>query len=131
MSEPIKNHKGVVVKGKFKPDDSTSFKLDFCRHEGKRVAVTVKRETKRRSIKENNYYWGVVIALMSDVAGYTPEQMHEALKWEHLRQHTDSKLPTVRSTTELTTVEMEAYLEACRRTGAECYGVYVPEPNEI
>ena len=38
----VKLHKGIVVKGKFKPDDPVAFKLDFCRDEGKRVEVTKK-----------------------------------------------------------------------------------------
>ena len=129
----IKSHKGTVAEGKFKPDDAMAFRLDFCRHEGKRVTVSVKRETKKRSNNQNRYYWGVVIALLSDAAGYTPDEMHDALRMEFLRINKGSnpKLPTIRSTTELSTAEMERYLDACRRLAATIYGVYIPEPNEV
>ena len=70
---------------------------------------------------------------MSDAAGYTPDEMHDALRMEFLRINKGSnpKLPTIRSTTELSTAEMERYLDACRKLAATIYGVYIPEPNEV
>jgi hypothetical protein len=129
MSEIVKAHKGIVTKGKFIPDDSLSFKMGFCKHEGKRVAVTVKRETKKRSLNQNDYYWVVVIELIRESLGYTAQEMHEALKWQLLRV-VKGKYETVKSTSDLTTIEMEEYLEGCRRIGSEC-GIYVPLPNEV
>lgn len=123
--------KGKVLKGKFIPNDITAFKLSFCKHEGKEVEVTVKRKTTKRSNNQNRYYWGVVIHLLSDVSGYTPDQMHDALRYELLRDKTKVELPIIKSTTELSTIEMEAYLEDCRGLGAQHYGIYIPLPNEV
>ena len=52
--------------------------LNYLRQfEGQEVNIIVDKIRKERSIKENNYYWGVVIPLLGDEFGYTPEEMHE------------------------------------------------------
>lgn len=40
-------------------------------------------------------------------------------------------MPTIGSTTELTTVEFNEYCEKVRGLAAEMWGIYVPEPNEV
>jgi hypothetical protein len=77
--------------------------------EGKESEFTARAKRRKRSLSQNSYYWGIVVAMLAEAAGYSPEEMHDALKFELLRVHGDSRLPTARSTTELTTVEMEDY----------------------
>jgi hypothetical protein len=98
--------------------------------DGKPVEVTIQRERKKRSLSQNSYYHGVVVKMLADAAGYEPDEMHDALRWEFLRVHGEERLPSVRSTTELSTVEFEDYLSKCRMLGAQVYGVYVPGPGE-
>ena len=98
--------------------------------EGKEVEITIGPRRKKRSLSQNRYMWGIVYALMAEAAGYSPEEMHDALKIKFLTVHGDTALPTIRSTAKLTTAEMEEYLENCRRLAAETYGLYVPLPNE-
>lgn len=99
--------------------------------EGSEVEITIGKRRKKRSLAQNAYMWGVVYAMIGEAAGYTPEEAHEALKWRFLRVHDDSPIPTVRSTTELTTVEMEHYLAQCRQLAAELFALYIPDPNEV
>ena len=99
--------------------------------EGKEVEVTIQRLRKRRSLNQNAYMWGVVVAMIAEAAGYESEEAHDALKIRFLTIHGDTALPTVRSTTDLTTTEFEEYLSKCRQLGAEMYGIYIPEPNEV
>ena len=33
-----------------------------------------------RSLQANAYYWGVIVDLLSEHTGYTPDEMHEFLK---------------------------------------------------
>jgi hypothetical protein len=99
--------------------------------EGQDVEITIGRRPKRRSLSQNRYMWGVVYAMIAEAAGYTPEEAHEALKWRFLRHHGDGPIPTVRSTTDLTTTEMEEYLAQCRQLAAELFGLYIPDPNEV
>ena len=121
---------GIVQKGKFIPDDLKEFKREFYRREGRRVFVTVKNYAKNRSNEQNSYYWGVVIYIISDELGYTSEEAHEAMKFLFLRIRNDGKPDTVRSTTELTTVEMEEYIDNIRRWASIEMNIYIPEPNE-
>ena len=37
-----------------------------------------------RSIDVNNYYWGIVLAMISDVTGHTIEELHEEYKKKYL-----------------------------------------------
>jgi hypothetical protein len=108
---------------------------DFLRHvlrfAGQPVEVIVRKIRKHRSNKQNAFYWSVVVGLLAEHCGYTPEEMHEALKWKFLRTEVDSPLPTVRSTTSLSTVEFEEYQEQIRIWASSDLGVYIPLPNEV
>lgn len=101
--------------------------------DGTHVFVTIKKITREtlRSVEQNRYYWGIVIKLLADYTGYTKEEMHEALKYKFLRYENVPGLPTVLSTTQLSTVEFESYLEQVRRWAAIEFGVYIPLPREV
>lgn len=98
---------------------------------GQEVEVTIGRKRKKRSMNQLRYYWAVPVAIIAEAAGYTPEETHEALKWRFLKVHGESEFPTVRSTSELTTVEFEEYLAKIKQLAAEVYSEYVPDPNEV
>ena len=99
--------------------------------EGREFELTLRARPKKRSLNQNAYYHGVVVDMIAREAGYSSEEAHEALKAKFLRIHDDSALPTVRSTTSLTTLEFENYLDQCRQLAAEMFGLYVPLPNEV
>ena len=124
-------HFGTVTKGKFKPDNAQAFKLAFCVLEGKRVEVTVSKESKRRSTDQNSYYWGIVVKLVAELLGYTLDEAHSALKWLFLRKRADGMPDTVSSTTELTTAQFEEYMTSVRQWASTELGCWIPEPNEI
>ena len=86
----------------------------------------------KRSMNENNYYWAVIVKILGDHFGYTPEEMHEALKFKFLRIENPGKPTTVRSTAseDFTTIDAETYYENIRRWAAIEYGVVIPLPNE-
>jgi len=96
--------------------------------------ITVQYKKPKRSIQQNNYYWGVVLSMMCSESGYTASELHEILKGEILGykeiEFNDRKHLIPKSTTKLTTSEMEDYLEHCRRIGAEHYDILIPLPNE-
>jgi hypothetical protein len=101
------------------------------KHEGKQVDIQIKRyyPKKDRSNEQNRYMWGVVYRLLADYTGHSPEEIHEAMKYEFLLNH-ESKLKVPRSTSELSTLEMEDYLSRVREFASMELGVYIPEPNE-
>ncbi len=84
---------------------------------------------KSRSLKENSYYWGVIVGTLSDHTGFTPEEMHEALKWKFLRI-VKGQIESCRSTTELSVGEFEDYLSKIRIWSSEELNCWLPLPNE-
>jgi hypothetical protein len=131
MSDPVPGFRASVTNGILVLQAQELFDRHLARYEGKVVEVFVRLFKTQRSLNQNRYYWGVVVAMIAEEAGYSLEEAHEALKFRFLAIHNGSLLPTVRSTTTLNTAEMEEYLESIRRFAAEFYGIVIPLPNEI
>ena len=55
--------------------------------DGKDVEVTIRKWQLKRSNQQNSYYWGVVVAMIAEAAGYTPEEAHDALRMQFLEAH--------------------------------------------
>ena len=109
----------------------TSF-YEYLRTLKEDVRVLVENKPSRktnRSINQNNYYWGVVVKIMADFTGYTEDEMHDALRLKFLGK--DGILKTMKSTKDLSTVEMEEYLANIRMWASRDLGVYIPLPNEV
>lgn len=99
---------------------------------GQEVEITIGRLRKKRSLKQNAYLWSVVNPMVAEAAGYsTPEEAHDALRMHFLLKHGDLPMPTIGSTTELTTVQFEEYCAKIRQLAAQMWGLYIPEPNEF
>lgn len=127
--------KGVVERARLHLDDNDKFR-DYIAHLGQNieVEVIVRKRRKKRSMAENNYYWGVVIATLVPEMGLTDKQVHEFLKKEFLLQEIQIKgkmYNIIRSTTDLSTIEMEDYLEKVRTWSAIELGCVIPLPNEV
>lgn len=89
-----------------------------------------------RSNPQNSYYWGVVIELISEHTGFTLDEVHEILKHKFLAKRVFIKsaqeyVDITKSTTILSTVEMEEFLSQIRRWAVIDLGISIPEPNEI
>jgi len=116
--------------------DADMFKLSKwmdCFKEGTHVFVTIRKieHKQMRSIVQNNYYWGVVLKILAEEIGYDRDEMHDALKYKFLRYENVQGLPTVLSTTQLKTHEMEEYLQRIRRWAAVDMGIVIPKPREV
>ena len=92
------------------------------------VIMKVTKKKKDRSNKQNRYYRGVVVKMLSDQLGYEAEEIHSILGQMFLL--VDGPYPFVRSTKDLTTVEMEEFLARVRRWASVEHGMYIPNPNE-
>jgi len=82
-----------------------------------------------RSQKQNKYYWGVVLKIMSDEIGYLPDECHQLMQIQFLKYESNGEW-FVKSTTKLNTKEMEIYLENVRRFAAMELSCFVPLPGE-
>lgn len=100
------------------------------------VVITAHKEAKpTRSVQQNSYYWGVVIAMIAEHTGHDADEVHEALKTMFLRKHQlnfGSNLVSITpTTTTLDTALMEAYLSRIREWASLDLGLFVPLPNEV
>ena len=102
--------------------------------------VQVERMYRKRSLLQNNYYWGVMLPMVHEGLkdlGWELSllQCHEWLMEKFSRETIQNEKTgemvdiTVRSS-EQSTVQMMAYFEAVSRFAAQELGVIVPQPNE-
>lgn len=96
---------------------------------GQRVTQTLAPFRKDRSLPQNSYYHGVVLKTFGDHLGYTTEELHDAMKARFLVIDPDADIPRIKSTTKLSTVEFNEYIDKIVRLAAE-NGCDIPEPNE-
>jgi hypothetical protein len=97
------------------------------------VEYWIKKISKDRTLQQNRYYWGVVVQTLFEDGefGYeTPEEIHEALKWRFLKVAGKGPLDTVKSTTELSTVEFKGYVERIQRWATE-WDIVIPDPETV
>lgn len=119
---------GKIENGKIEIYDRKSLTSHLKNLEGE-IQLLVEKRKKIRSNDQNRYYWGVVIPLVADTVGYDKESAHEALRIQFLMDRSQ-KLATLKSTSDLSTMEFEEYLKKIRQWASEYLGVYIPDPNE-
>jgi len=95
--------------------------------EGKSFILSVS-PTKKRSLNENAYYW-VLLDILGNELGYMPYEVHDSMKNLFLTDY-NNKIPKVRSTSSLSTVEMEDYLQKIRVFALTELNINLPLPNE-
>lgn len=126
-------HHATVDAGRVRFLAPERWQTAVARLNGKRVEVTIRQHRERRSDQQSRYYWGVVVAILADHCGYTPEEMHDSLKLMFLRDRANEKpgLVRVRSTTALDTREFSEYVDSIKRFAASDLRVYIPDPGEV
>jgi len=121
--------RGNIEDGKLKLVQQDLFRKYLYSLRGE-VEVIVRKWKKRRSDNQNKYYWGVVIPILCETLGYSNDEIHEALKWKFLRNKEREKLPTVKSTTGLSTIEFKNYIDEIVQWSAQ-EDIIIPDPNQI
>lgn len=104
-----------------------TFRFSWCRHR------------KRRSDRQNRYYWPCFVQPFADYmreqdGNYTAEMAHETFKLMFLAttiidKKTGHRLTHVRSTTELNTLEFNEYLDNVAKLLADDFGFVVADPD--
>ena len=127
---------GTIQGHKFLAKEPDAFLAHIRSLSGEEVTVTVTkyRAYKQRSNDQNRYYWGVVIKLLKDETGHSPEELHEILKLKFLLktyQLKDKQFPGVASTADLSTMEFEDLMAKIRSWASLDLGIYIPAPNEV
>lgn len=97
---------------------------------GKLCTIEFKFVRATRSVVQNAYYWSVVIKYISEETGFTPEEIHELLKYKFGKRKEIFGEEIIVSTTEYDTIEFEAYLSGVRNWSSNFLSCYIPLPNE-
>lgn len=96
---------------------------------------------KKRSLNQNAYFHGVMVPMVLQGlrdAGFnevkTAEDAKDIIKSLFLKkvvknEHTGEEIPVIRHTSELTTVEFNAFMEECGQWASEYLGIFIPPPN--
>lgn len=127
----------AVSDGRLRPSDNQKDQIGLflAQRMDQQVTVQFSRPRKTRSNGQNRYYWGVVLSMVASETGHTSEECHEYFKQIMLpRQHmtigeVEQEVP--KSSTELTTIEFEQYLERVRAFAAQELRMTIPLPNEV
>jgi hypothetical protein len=109
--------------------------------EGKDIIITIEKKKKKRSNPQNSYYWGIVLPMMqtgfyNNLGEHVGiQEAHEFLKGRFLfREVVNQELGEViklsKSTTELSTIQFEEYLDKIREFGLEFLNITIPLPND-
>ena len=129
MNKLIPKFYGTVKEGKLTLRNKQNFELYIGGLTGN-IEMTVKKISKTRSLNQNNYYWGVVLKLISDYTGHDPEDLHNHFKYHFLRKEAGN-LTTSHSTTELDKIQFGEYLDKIIRFASVRLGVVIPNPEEV
>jgi len=121
---------GNTKKGKLIIQNPDKFNAYLLTLGDKEVAVIVKTWRKPRSNPQNRFMWGVCYQLISEATGYTREEVHDAMRMLFLKDE-DRAIPTLKSTTALTTIEMNEYWAKIQQFAAEKLNLVIPDPNEV
>jgi len=107
------------------------------------VDIIIKKHRNKRTDPQNNYYFGVVVYMLSQELGYTKDEMHSALKIKFASKTntsthfsgvdvgTKDELTIVESTAKMNTERFGEYIEEIKRWAAEYLSLYLPDPNEV
>jgi len=139
MKQPVPIFEGDVVDRKLKLQDHV--KESIARwvstfKTGTHLDIIIRKHKTKRTLKQNAYYWDVVVPILADYIGHdNPEDMHEDLKLEF--NPVESKITPGKmiggSTTKLSTEEFfcgeTSYVARICRWGAD-QGVYIPPPQK-
>lgn len=104
------------------------------------VLITIERLRATRSARQNAWYWGVIVQLLAEHTGYTPDEMHEVLKAKFIPKRfavangngeIRDELVIGGSTTTLNTVEFGEYCTAIQEWAAAELAVVIPDPEDV
>jgi hypothetical protein len=132
---------GRIRNGRLTIDHERAFKQQ-CSGLDPRWAleITVKRLRANRSNLQNRYYFGVVIATLSEFTGYTPDELHDFLKAKFIPKklaicdgngEVKGEVVVGGSTRKMTTQEFSEYCESIKRWAAEDLDVVIPDADQV
>jgi len=100
---------------------------------GTNIDITVEKHKKKRSLRQNNYYFGVVCDIVGEHLGNLPNDQHKIFKQLHnskLIEVNGQYIEVAQSTKDLSTEEFNKYVERCRLWASIDLNCPTPDPGE-
>ena len=128
-----------VAQGRLRWRDVAQAAVLLARLEGQAVDVTIAKHQPNRTLRANAFYWAVVVAVLADHTGYTPDEMHDCLKRKFLpktlalaNQNGELVGEAVigGSTADLDIAQFADYLTRIKAWALDNLGCYIPEAEE-
>lgn len=119
---------GRVIGGKVKLLNREGFDRYIQAMDGLEIDVLVRKHRKARTLRQNSYLWFMYGYIAERIDGHTKDTIHEAMG-VLFRLDRSGPIPMVKSTTAMSTVEMNQYVERIHQFCAETLDIVVPDPN--
>lgn len=97
------------------------------------VDVTVDNPDNSMTPPQRRYYWGVIVKQIAEHLGMDNDEVHNMLKWKFLKivaECGEEEYAFIKSTSELSTTEMNEYMRKCREWASMEFSIFIPKPNE-
>lgn len=111
------------------PADQLSRLTHWLKNNKGDVIIQVKKRGKPKSDKQRGYYWDCILRIIEEETGQPREDAHVYCKAQFLIDRS-GRMPRIRSTEELTTVECEDYYKKIREHFSTEFRIMIPLPNE-
>ena len=104
------------------------------------LEVSVRRRKATRSLRQNRYYWGVVVEALHQHTGYTPEELHDFLKMKFIPKKLAvqdgngvivDEVVVGGSTRQMNTQSFSEFCETIKQWAATDLDVYIPDADEV
>jgi len=113
-------------------DDREKYNNWIAQLNDNKIEVIIRKPKKVRSDRQNRYYWGVVLKLITECTGESGEDLHNHFSYRWLGTKGKSgKLISRKSTTSLSTVEFMEYLDKIISWGEKFLNITFPNPEDI
>lgn len=133
MSIQFKHYATVTDRGTLEFQEPEIWSNELSRLRGKKIWVTVGKFRAKRSNQQNRYYWAVVVEILSEYFGYTPEEVHDILREKFLRIPGENGKPDrIGSSALLDKSEFfKEYIEKIILWASIDFGIVIPDPNRL
>jgi hypothetical protein len=124
--------RGKIARGKL--EMSEDFYAQIQRLEGSEIDLTLEKHRNKRSVNQSNYYFGVIVKMLSDELGYSKGEMHEILRGKFLSEEIrvgNEVIRYAKSTADLKTDAFENLMTDIREWSSSELNIFLPTPNEI
>jgi len=98
--------------------------------EDKPWEVTIKRYVKPRSDNQHGYY-RVLLDLLSEHSGYEKDELHDMMRTKAGLWKTIEGIEILKSSKELSVIEMGELIETTLRSGAVDFEITLPPPKQV